>query len=84
MEWPQELLEIFDDPLLADVKPKPIALTADDRKVLKLQEIAAWIQENGHEPTMSGALNEKLLCRALAALRKEIESLKPYDTTNIL
>ena len=23
MDWPEELLEIFDDPLLADVRPKP-------------------------------------------------------------
>lgn len=27
MDWPEELLEIFDDPLLADVRPKPKAPT---------------------------------------------------------
>ena len=31
MDWPEELLEIFDDPLLADVRPKPKAPTPDDR-----------------------------------------------------
>lgn len=29
MDWPEELLEIFDDPLLADVRPKPKAPTPE-------------------------------------------------------
>lgn len=84
MDWPQELLDIFDDPLLADVKPKPQPMTANDRKVQKLQEVSAWIVENGREPQSNGNMAEKMLCRALAALRKEKESLEPYDTNNIL
>lgn len=84
MDWPKELLDLFDDPLLADVKLKPQPLTAADRKVQKLQEVAAWIAENGHEPQATGDLNEKLMCRALSALRQDKELLKPYDTTNIL
>lgn len=84
MDWPKELIDIFDDPLLADVKLKPQPLTASDRKVQKLQEVAAWIDKYGHEPKADGDLKEKLLCRALAALREEKEILKPYDTTNIL
>ena len=31
MEWPKELLEIFDDPLLDDVRPKAVAPTSNDR-----------------------------------------------------
>lgn len=84
MDWPQELLDIFADPLLADVKPKPQPLTANDRKVQKLQEVAEWIVENGREPHSNGSLAEKMLCRSLAALRREKELLEPYDTNNIL
>ena len=35
MEWPKELLEIFDDPLMADVRPKPKTPTPDDRLAQK-------------------------------------------------
>ena len=31
MEWPKQLLELFDDPLLDGVRPKVAAPTADDR-----------------------------------------------------
>lgn len=85
MEWPQNLLDVFEDPMLKDVKPKPKAPTADDRKVQKLQEIAAWIADNGREPQRDAKqLKERLMCTALAALRREADTLKPYDTTNIL
>ena len=36
MEWPKELLELFDDPLLDGVRPKAAAPTANDRMVQKL------------------------------------------------
>lgn len=47
MDWPEELLEIFDDPLLADVRPKPKAPTPDDRlaqKIARSQQVGgrAW------------------------------------------
>ncbi|MCQ2294504.1 MAG: hypothetical protein MJZ67_02520 [Bacteroidales bacterium] len=84
MDWPQELLDIFADPLLADVKPKPQPLTANDHKVQKLQVVAEWMAENGREPQSDGSLAEMILCRALAALRKEKELLEPYDTNHIL
>lgn len=84
MDWPKELLEIFDDPLLAHVKLKPQPMSADDRKVQKLQEVADWIAAHGREPQANGDLAEKMLYRALAALRKEKELLEPYDTSNIL
>ena len=43
MDWPEESLEIFDDPLLADVRPKPKAPTPDDRLAQKLLEINKWV-----------------------------------------
>lgn len=70
MEWPAELLEIFDDPLLADVKPKPAAVTADDRQQRKIDDLRAWIADNGREPQMSGNLKEKLMAVSLQTLKE--------------
>lgn len=58
MEWPRELLELFDDPLLDGVRPKVSAPTADDRMSQKLAEVMAWIERNGREPARSGDLKE--------------------------
>ena len=81
MDWPEELLEIFDDPLLADVRPKPKAPTPDDRLAQKLLEINKWVAEHGSEPTADGGLKEKLL----AALRGGIKTvLIPEDNVKDL
>lgn len=85
MEWPQELLDLFDDPLLEGVRPKAAPLTANDRRVKRLQEIAAWVKANGRMPERAGALNEKLLWKSLQTLRNENrEELKAYDELNLL
>ena len=69
MEWPKELLEIFDDPLLEGVRPKVAAPTADDRMQQKLAEVNSWIAENGREPRKDGDLKEKLMHAAMKALK---------------
>ena len=85
MDWPEELLEIFDDPLLADVRPKPKAPTPDDRLAQKLLEINKWVAEHGSEPTADGGLKEKLLAASLKALRtKATDSLRQYDEYHLL
>lgn len=85
MDWPKELLEIFDDPLLADVRPKPKAPTPDDRLAQKLLEINKWVTEHGSEPTADGGLKEKLLAASLKALRtKATDSLRQYDEYQLL
>lgn len=61
MDWPEELLEIFDDPLLADVRPKPKAPTPDDRLAQKLLEVNKWVAEHGSEPKADGGLKENCL-----------------------
>ena len=38
-EWPAELLELFDDPLLEGVKPKAPPITADERTQKKIEEL---------------------------------------------
>ena len=58
MEWPKELLEIFDDPLLDGVRPKVAAPTPNDRLQQKLAEVNNWIAQNGREPSNDGSLKE--------------------------
>jgi len=50
MEWPEELLELFDDPLLANIHPKLQRMTVDDRLVAKLEEISQWVEANKRIP----------------------------------
>jgi len=71
MEWPKELLDIFDDPLLDGVRPKVTAPTADDRMSQKLQEVKAWIDQNGRKPKESGTLKEKMMWAAMTSLRQK-------------
>lgn len=86
MDWPEELLEVFDDPLMADVRPKPKAPTPDDRMAQKLVEINKWIATCGHEPMSDGgSFQEKLLARSLKALREQVnEGLRQYDEYHLL
>ncbi len=86
MEWPEELLELFEDPLLDGVRPKPKAPTADDRLAVKLEEVTKWVEEHGGKlPEKSGGLKEKLLVASLAALRQQAtDSLRQYDRLHLL
>lgn len=59
MEYPKELEELFNDPLLADVKPASKPLTADDRLAEKLLCINEYIKRTGHRPLPGGNLEEK-------------------------
>ena len=71
MEWPKELLEIFDDPLLDGVRPKVAAPTANDRMLQKLAEVNDWIAKNGSEPRKDGNLKEKMMYAAMTSLREK-------------
>ena len=71
MEWPKELLEIFDDPLLDGVRPKVAAPTPNDRMQQKLAEVNEWIAKNGREPQKDGDLKEKMLFAAMSKLREK-------------
>ena len=71
MEWTKELKELFDDPLLADVRPMVVAPTFSDRKDKQVAELDAWIAEHGREPQRNGDLTEKRMWARLMALRKQ-------------
>ena len=86
MEWPKELLEIFADPLLDDVRPKAVAPTSNDRMAHRLIEISDWVEAHGREPQPNGDLNEKMLFASLKKIRSEANnySLKMFDRLNLL
>ena len=71
MEWPKELIELFEDPLLADVRPMAVVSTFSDRKDKQVAELEAWIAEHGREPQRNGDLTEKRMWARLTALRKQ-------------
>ena len=71
MEWPKELLELFDDPLLDGVRPKVAAPTPNDRMQQKLAEVNEWIAKNGREPQKNGDLKEKMMYAAMTKLREK-------------
>jgi hypothetical protein len=69
MEWPKELLEIFEDPLLDGVRPKASAPTADDRVRQKLEELKTWMALHGREPGRNGDLKEKMMWATMTKLK---------------
>ncbi len=71
MEWTKELKELFDDPLLADVRPMVVAPTFSDRKDKQVAELEAWIAAHVREPQRNGDLTEKRMWARLTALRKQ-------------
>lgn len=71
MEWPKELLELFEDPLLDGVRPKVAAPTANDRMQQKLEEVNNWIAKNGREPQKNGDLKERMMYAAMTKLREK-------------
>lgn len=71
MEWPKELLEIFEDPLLDGVRPKPVAPTVNDRLAQKKAEVEAWMVRNCREPRKDGDLKEKMMYAAMTALKNK-------------
>lgn len=86
MEWPKELLDIFDDPILDDVRPKAAPLTIDDKRVKAFMEVTQWSEENGNrKPKNDGDLKERIMARTLMALRRDSKDLlADYDRLNLL
>jgi len=71
MDWPKELIDLFDDPLLDGVRPKATAPTANDRMLQKLAEVNDWIDKNGRAPRSDGDLKEKMMYAAMTKLREK-------------
>ena len=88
MNWENELINLFEDPLLADVRPLPPRVTSDDRLSESFLEIVAWMDDSGREPLDSSEdFNERILFRRLKNLRSDEEKrlyLKHLDIYNLL
>lgn len=88
MNWEQELISLFDDGLLVDVRPLVPKITADDRLTQSFLEINQWIEFNKREPLEDCEdFKEKILYRRLKNLREDISKsayLKDYDQFNLL
>lgn len=64
MEYPEELLNIFEDPIFDNVRPKAQSITVDDRLIKKLEEISCWIEANDRLPSITGNFKERGMLRA--------------------
>jgi hypothetical protein len=88
MSWTEDLIELFNDPILAEVRPFPIRITNDDRLVESYLEVCEWVLAKGFEPKEEGSdFTERKLFRRLLSIRMDEERsafLKEYDTANLL
>jgi hypothetical protein len=89
MEWPEELLEIFKDPLFANVHPASHRQTADDRLKSGFKQICEWsATHNGCAPAMNHQnIKEYQLAMRLKAIIDDDgkrESLREMDTFGLL
>lgn len=88
MSWSEDLIELFNDPILSDVRPFAQRITSDDRLVESFLEIRDWVLANGFEPKEEGAdFSERKLHKRLLSIRSDEEKsayLKDFDTANLL
>lgn len=85
MDWEKELIALFDNPLLADVRPLPPRITSDDRLSESFLEIVTWISENEREPLDNpDDFKERILFRRLKYLRADDEKKLFLNQIDIL
>ena len=86
MEWPQELLDLFEDSILDGVRPNAAPITHDDRRVKTLIEITEWVEvHDGRMPQNTGDLKEKIMAKSLVAIKRDAhDGLRVYDRLNLL
>lgn len=88
INWEKELERIFEDPLLADVKPPRKRTTSSDRLIAGFQEITDFYDIHGRLPEDKPDKPEesKLYHRWQGVLKKEskIERCRPYDEYGLL
>lgn len=84
--WPQEILDLLDDPLFDSVRPRATRPSVEESQLTSLRAISSWIREQGRLPSSTGKFEEKVLERQLSALRSDPnrEALEAYDELGIL
>lgn len=71
MEYPQNLLDLFDDPMLEGVRIPTQRQTADDRVQRQIDELRAWIETHDREPLATGPIQEKMMAVRLKTLKNQ-------------
>ena len=89
MEWPEDLLQIFADPLFANVHPRAPKPTEDDVVRSGFVEVCLWSSNhNGVAPKMDkGNRQEWLLARRLQGIiddDRRREMLRAEDMYGLL
>ena len=89
MEWPKDLLQIFDDPLFANVHPKLPKPTTEEVEREGFQTICQWSKgHNGRAPRMDKEhRDEWLLAKRLKGIIDDDvrrERLRNEDEYNLL
>ena len=89
MEWPEDLLRIFDDPLFSNVHPRPTKPTAADREKEGFMEICNWSRDHQKRAPRinSDDMQEWRLARRLKGIVDDDarrERLRNEDEYNLL
>ena len=84
--WPQELVDLLDDPLFDSVRPRATRPSVEESQLSSLRAITSWVREHGRLPSSAGGFEEKRLLRTLSALRSapNREALEAWDELGIL
>lgn len=86
MEWPQELLDIFNESEFANVHPASKA-TADDRIKDAFLAINSWYKTNNREPSLEAERPERTYAMQLKGIREtdwKREYVRKWDEFNLL
>ena len=84
--WPQEIVDLLDDPLFDYVRPRATRPSVEESQLSSLRAVSSWVREHGRLPSSTGDFDEKRLHRTLCALRSDPnrEDLEAYDELGIL
>ena len=52
--WPQEILDLLDDPLFDSVRPRATRPSVEESQLSSLRAITSWVIEHGRLPSSTG------------------------------
>lgn len=87
MDWPNELLEIFEEPEFVNIHPTEQKVTIDDRIKEAFRLINDWYKKNHREPLVTAERPERSYAMQLKGFREsewKRELLRELDVFNLL
>ncbi|MDD4514829.1 hypothetical protein [Massilibacteroides sp.] len=87
MDWPKDLLDIFDEPEFANTHPISPKMTADDRIKEAFLAINEWYSVHRREPSIDADRPERTYAMQLKGIREtdwKREYLRTLDEFNLL